>query len=75
MSTDDLIGALRFAPDGLTTAELAARFGADPATLSMKLSRLANYGRIDRAFETRTRSGAAPQRWCRWSIREQARAD
>lgn len=64
---DDLLRVLRFAPAGLTTVEVAEKLNlTNLNTLGGRLSKLADYGRIDRRFErpdVRTRR-------CRWHSKD-----
>lgn len=61
---DDVLRVLRFAPQGMTTAEVAARLGSEPGTVSGRLSKLALYGQIDREYERVDNS-----RRCRWRMK------
>lgn len=69
---DDVLRVLRFAPQGMTTAEVAERLGSDNGTVAGRLSKLALYGKIERDWE-RTPTGPF-RRWCRWRMREGAHA-
>lgn len=46
--TDMIIATLEDAPDGLTSAEVAARTGMTSYNTSTKLSKLAAYGQIEK---------------------------
>ena len=64
-----IIGVLRFAPaEGLTTREVADKIGtAKLLTVSTRLSRLANWGRIDRTI---TPIDRAPHRLTRYRLKD-----
>lgn len=72
---DDVMRVLRFAPAGMTTAQLAEQLKLDRDALGGRLSKLAAYGQIEQSFE-RASPGmpGQPQRWCRWRHKEAAHA-
>lgn len=73
ISECELIRVLRFAPDGLTTAQAAERLpGAKFQTVSSRLAKLHSYGKIDREFIRRTTPGAGPSRWSIWKLPQPA---
>lgn len=73
IKTDAIIGLLRNSPDGVTSAEAAKRFGVPLTTIGGRLSRLADYGVIEREWCRGAGPSGATRRWCRWKLREQSR--
>lgn len=61
------MGVLRVEPAGLTTRQLAERIGsAKIDTVSFRLSRLADYGRIDKELYRRQEPVPGASRWYIW---------
>ena len=54
MTASDIIALVNSHPHGLTTAQAAEITGMKPGTIATRLSKLADYGKINR---TRDRSG------------------
>lgn len=52
---DRILRALRAAPDGMTTQQIAERFAMRPNTVSSRLSKLFLYGTLERARPARQR--------------------
>lgn len=70
IALDDIMRALRNAPEGLTTAEISKRINSQMpvASLSSKLSKLAQYGKIDRELK-RGDGRWMPPRWYVWKAK------
>lgn len=73
---DDVLRVLRFAPDGLTSREVADRLGLPKDKVSLRLSKMASYGHIDREY----RRGPLPgvrrghRRWSVFRMKERVGA-
>lgn len=67
INIDDVFRLLRAEPKGLTTAQLAQRLIVQKTnTLSVRLSKLADYGQIEREF---VKSIKQRQRFCVWKAK------
>lgn len=65
----EVLGVLHAAAGPLTTHEIARRLLANPRIISVRLSRLATYGKIGRAFIHTQVSGSigVTTSYCLWS--------
>lgn len=70
-TTAEVMDALRQAPNGMTTREVARHLGiAEVGKVSARLSRLGNWGTIDREQRTQWDPRGGPARWFIWKLKE-----
>jgi predicted transcriptional regulator len=69
----DIIKLLKNNPGGMTTAQVAERYGTKISAIGGRLSKLADYGRIQRTMRHDYTIAGPRKKCCVWEAQDDAR--